>query len=633
MKRIVAGLVSLIFVFGPLFCVHAENGFSVEDYGKTQSIRSLSISPDGKHLAFIKSASGKESDLFIVSSIETGKVVSAVSAKSKYDQKARSIRFVTNDHVMLHFSKAIYNAFFLRDGYENQNVQFYNIKKQKMSELLYTRPALVGVSADNKYALMSGSSDLLKVNLDKGSSKKAEGGTKHVIDWFVDKHGKAIAREEYDEFRDEYRVLSKLTGSWEKIFSENSNEPSIYVQALSEDEKSLVVSREVDGYVRLFALSLTDGKLSGPLFTNEGYDVDTIYRSMSRVIEGVSFSGLMPDYKFLDKQYQAHILGVEEYFAGSAIYPVSKTADASKIIFLVSGQKGADQYVLYDTVNKSISPIADSYPNIKAESIAKVSAIKYKAQDGLAINAILTWPVATESKKNLPMIVLPHGGPQSYDRIQFDWMAQFFARKGYLVFQPNFRGSSGFGTEFRDIGNGEWGKKMQTDITDGINMLIKNEYADAGKICIIGASYGGYAALAGGAFDPELFKCVASINGISDLPHLFREEGLHVNNNQYTRYWNEVIGTTSSDQVLLSEISPIKFVQDFKAPLLLIHAKDDTVVSIRQSERMYRAMKSADKNVQIIKLKDEDHWLSNSVTRIQTLQAISEFLDAYNPVN
>ena len=287
---------------------------------------------------------------------------------------------------------------------------------------------------------------------------------------------------------------------------------------------------------------------------------------------------------------------------------------------------------LFDTKKVSLNFLASGYPQIEANQIAEMKAIRYKARDGLSISAIQTWPVGVTNRKNLPMIVMPHGGPASYDSIRFNWKAQYFARKGYLVLQPNFRGSTGFGVNFQNAGDGKWGREMQDDVSDGVLSMIKSGYADPDRVCIVGASYGGYSALAGGAFSPELYKCVVSIAGVSDLPLMLKEEQSDFGRDHWVlSYWNRVMGKTQG--LDLAEISPINFADKFEAPLLLLHGNDDTVVKIRQSEVMYKAMNRAGKSVEFVKLKGEDHWLSGSETRLALLEKISEFLDKHNPVN
>jgi dipeptidyl aminopeptidase/acylaminoacyl peptidase len=260
-----------------------------------------------------------------------------------------------------------------------------------------------------------------------------------------------------------------------------------------------------------------------------------------------------------------------------------------------------------------------------------LGTVTFKARDGRAIPTLLTIPRSkVSSMKNLPAIVMPHGGPASYDTIDFDYEAQAFAQQGYMVIKPQFRGSSGFGAEHELAGRGEWGKKMQDDLSDALNFLVGKGIVDPKRVCIVGSSYGGYAALAGGAYTPELYKCVVAINGVTEL-HAFKswvaeERG---RSSSSVEYWEDQFGGEEYTKAGAREASPAASAETFTAPVLLIHGKNDKVVPISQSELMYKALKKAKKSVEIIKLDGEDHHLSEGATRLQTLDASIKFVNQY----
>jgi dipeptidyl aminopeptidase/acylaminoacyl peptidase len=229
-----------------------------------------------------------------------------------------------------------------------------------------------------------------------------------------------------------------------------------------------------------------------------------------------------------------------------------------------------------------------------------------------------------------PLVLLPHGGPASLDVGGFDWLAHFLASRGYTVLQPNFRGSGGLGKEWEDAGHGEWGVGvMQHDLTDGVAALVAAGMADPERVCIVGASYGGYAALAGAAFTPELYRCAAAIAGVADLRVMLSFERDRAGFSSPTvAYWRQAMGVdeTGSANERLEAASPSAHVDEVRAPVLLIHGHDDTVVPIAQSQLMQRALEGAGKSVQFVELEGEDHWLSGAKTRLETLQALDVFL-------
>ena len=265
--------------------------------------------------------------------------------------------------------------------------------------------------------------------------------------------------------------------------------------------------------------------------------------------------------------------------------------------------------------------------------ITQKQPIDYKAADGLPIHAYLTLPpdaaLNGRPAKNLPLIVLPHGGPWVRDHVDFDWQTQVLASRGYAVLQPNYRGSGGAGIAFMDAGNGEMGRKMQTDLSDGVRYLVAQGLADPKRVAILGASYGGYAALAGATLDPGVYRCAVSIAGPSDVGAIISYL-LESTNNMDTPAvvaWRRVLGDRSG----WDAISPAKQAAKAYCPILLIHGTDDTVVPISQSQRMESALKAAGKPVEFVTYKGQDHWETIGSARIDMMKAALAFLQKYNP--
>lgn len=266
--------------------------------------------------------------------------------------------------------------------------------------------------------------------------------------------------------------------------------------------------------------------------------------------------------------------------------------------------------------------MAKRYERLSPEMLAEKQRITYKARDGLEIEAYLTLPKNSKKKSNLPTIIFPHGGPISHDGSGFDYWTQFFQNKGYAVLQMNFRGSSGYGFDFMREGIKNWGKAMQTDIEDGTKWMIEQGYSDQDNICIVGASYGGYAALMGAALTPDLYKCVVSFAGVSDLPKLVKSKWA------YTSYElaKEQFGTDYRD---MKKRSPYFLAEKITAPVLLIHGEKDRVVNIDQSKKMRKSLKLKDKDVKFVKLKDGTHFLNIQNNRLTTFREMDTFLSKH----
>ena len=643
-------MVSCVFSF---VCAFAAVPIWAKDlameYGQLPKYRAFSVSPDGAHYAYIERS--KDEEFFVVFNAAEKRVVGGANASKL---KARSVYFATNKHVILTVSETRSDIRF-RGKWEQDTAVSYQIDTREMKPMLLKTNDLylaqqglsriVGVNVEKNEVYMPAfigqknpQKNLLRADLNTGRSKTLARGKSYTVDWFVSADGKVLAREDFDASNATHKIWSYSKKKPYVIYEEDTDIPSISIQGITSDNRSLVYveNNSIGDAVR--RISLADGTLSAPEFQQTDKDIDRLLLAgKHREYLGVALSGPIPEYHYLEPERQALMRGVSANFKDSSITTLSATQDNDAIIFKVSGNAGVDDYYLYRAGNRSMALIASGYPTIKPDHVGRISAIRYPARDATKLTAVLTWPAGFKkdtAQPALPTLVFPHGGPESYDRIRFDWWAQYFARKGYLVFQPNFRGSSGHGKDYMMAGRGQWGQLMQDDITDGVKLLIDAGYSDPDRVCIMGASFGGYSALAGAAFTPDLYRCAVSVAGVSDLPKMLQDERHYNSKNSWAlTYWEELIGDARADRKQIAAVSPVNSARLVQAPVLLIHGKDDVVVRLNQSKRMAAALKKAGKKVELMTLKGEDHWLSGSDTRVATLKAIDAFLETHNPVD
>lgn len=612
----------------------------IEAYGERPDIIDVALSPDGKHYAYIGRKEGEE--FFAVARVGEGIVYAA-----KGDLKARYVSFADNRHAILHASETASMAG-VHGKWEHSGAISFNIETKKSKALLQGTDGLypaqtglgdiVGISAGSNDVFMPAfmdlaigdeTFDLLKVDLDSGRGKVFSEGSYHAIDFIVDRDGTVLAREEFDKDDHLYRIQTRRNGKLEEVYrAENALLPTLSLHAVSSDKTALIVGTRPEGeqFDRIARLSF-DGTLSPPLYQSANADVEYVLTDINRRALGVKFSGMQPAYAMDDPALDEIMNGLRELFADASVHLTSWSDDFSKVLIFVEGGAAAPAYHLLDVPKKSMGKIASAYSRISDADIGVTTPIEYKARDGRKIPAVITTPPGKQLGDKLPLIVMPHGGPEAYDAIGFDYMAQFFASRGYLVFQPNFRGSGGFGVDHLEAGYGEWGGKMQDDVTDGAELLIRKGWADGARTCIVGASYGGYAALAGGAFTPDLYKCVVAIAPVSDVKAMLDEKkAAHGGGSITYAYWTMLIGDRKKEKAKLDAISPVNSAAAFKAPVLLLHGNDDTVVPYSQSAKMEGALKSAGKSVRLVKLKGADHWLLQSETRLQALKELDAFV-------
>ncbi|MBC7768628.1 MAG: S9 family peptidase [Phycisphaerales bacterium] len=260
---------------------------------------------------------------------------------------------------------------------------------------------------------------------------------------------------------------------------------------------------------------------------------------------------------------------------------------------------------VYDVAARHLTFVASSQPRLRQEELARTQIVNYQSRDGVALWGYLSTPAGAGPH---PLVVMPHGGPEARDSYAYNFYVQYLAWRGYAVFQPNFRGSEGSGRSFAAAGYGQWGRRMQDDITDGVQHLIDTNVVDRERICIVGASYGGYAALAGAAFTPDLYKCAISIAGDSDLIAMLNAERREEGRGSWAyAYWRRLVGDPSEDRDALIAVSPARQAGNVRVPVLLIHGEDDTVVPLEQSELMRDALTRAGRPVELITIDDAGH--------------------------
>ncbi|WP_293611601.1 prolyl oligopeptidase family serine peptidase [Ponticaulis sp.] len=480
----------------------------------------------------------------------------------------------------------------------------------------------------------AGGLSVFEVALRDGEGRRLVDGDRYTIDWFVNAQGEPYARENYDDFEDIYWIDVPDGDGWRTIYQSEERLIPFSVSAVTADGQSLVFRRNEnpDEYRGIFYMSLTDGAITGPHFVENERQVGAVWTDDYQTFIGVSYSGIQPSYDMLDEGLDAALVQILDFFPYASVGLYKLSADGNRILVQVTGDIYSGTYFVYDVSRGSFVFSLARRPVIGREDMALVDFIEYGADDGLWISALLTFPPGYDltNAENLPTVVMPHGGPESYDSIGYDWMAQALANNGYLVFQPNFRGSSGFGVSFAYAGRGEWGRAMQDDITKGVEILASQGWSDQERVCIAGWSYGGYAALAGGAFTAELYKCVVSIAGVSDLYYFLenirRDRG--DDSGSYI-YWFEQFGENGTRTADLLPISPYYHADAFQAPVLLMHGMDDSIVPIRESERMEDALDDAHADVRLIKFPRRGHAILEEEDQEEVLREMLTFFDQH----
>ncbi len=473
---------------------------------------------------------------------------------------------------------------------------------------------------------------LYKVDVTTGNGEPMLAGDFHTKSWIMDGHGHVVARvdQTQEPLIDHLQLYDN--GNWREVASyDASADKGADVAGLLGDGSELVrfAVNKTNGLNGLVEMNIATGKTT-PLFFDPTYDVSGLQMDeWTRRVIGASYTSDTEHTRYFDPGMEALQRGIDAAFPGLDAQAVSWDVARDKVIVAASGPQQPTAYYILNRATHQATKFGDTYPKLKPADLGEEKPYPYKARDGLEIPAYLTLPPG-KTPKNLPTVILPHGGPDARDSLHFDWWAQFLANRGYAVLQPNYRGSSGYGTKFTDAGLHQWGLKMQDDITDGVKKLIADGIADPKRICIVGGSYGGYAALAGAVFTPDLYACAVSYAGVSDLPKMLQTgKDEHGNYSKAASFWASRIGDTDADMPRLRATSPALHADQDKCPILLMHGEDDWTVRIGQSEEMNDALTKAGKNVTFLRFKGEDHYLETAEARIQMLTETEKFLVKY----
>jgi dipeptidyl aminopeptidase/acylaminoacyl peptidase len=315
-------------------------------------------------------------------------------------------------------------------------------------------------------------------------------------------------------------------------------------------------------------------------------------------------------------------------FPGREAWVVSRSRDEKKVIIWAGSSSDPGRFFVEDLGTGDIKLLAEVNEKLRKQRLSPSRYVDYTARDGTRIYGYLTLPVGREPK-NLPLVIMPHGGPYGVrDNGDYDSEVQFLANRGYAVLQPNYRGSASYGTEFSEKGEGQWGRKMQDDIDDGMDWLAGQGTIDPKRVCIVGGSYGGYAALWGATRNPERYRCAASFAGVTDVERQVKYARGFMGRKSGKSWLDKVRGDKSFD---LGTVSPLANVARLKVPVLIAHGDEDQRVPLKQSSLYVKALQQANKQHEFHLYKGEGHGLSKSENLKDYLERLGAFLAKHNP--
>jgi dipeptidyl aminopeptidase/acylaminoacyl peptidase len=642
--RIGVGL-SVVILTGIFACfpaapdVQAADPPPIEVYGMLTSIDEPALSPDGTMMAFISSAGGRR--CLVVHHLDA-KQEPALVCPGTFE--VRWFGWKSNSRLVLSVYEAVNfpgQGLFSQSHLVGVNADgsgvkelvaprldyYVNFNPDTLLDFLWNDPDHILLTI---YDSATDAPDVIKVDVNSGTRETLISGRGGMVWWLTDGNGEPRLAAKFvhrqgqlfyrsDNASDLTRVegTDEIGGSYFKTLDFSDQPGVLYVQSNHETGRNCI-----------YLYDFRNKKIVGLYASHPDFDIGGLIRHHGRIV-GYSYADDVAHQVFTDPGWQHDAALIAKTMPDANTYLEDRTEDGRRALVRATvGSLPAKFYILTRTSGQRtvLDPVGAEVPYISDESVAPVRPVTYRSRDGLQIRAYLTLPKGA-AKGPIPFVVLPHGGPNERDYLGYNFLAQMIASRGYGVLQPNFRGSTGYGSAFTEAGAQEWGRKMQDDITDGTKWLIDQSLADPARICIVGWSYGGYAALMGAIREPKLYKCAASIAGVTDLRLI---QPLSRNN-----LVDVAVSKLEGGSSAIDENSPVRNADKISIPVLLVHGAQDLNVAIENSKEMEKALRRAGKSVDSLYFVADDHSIYREGDRIALLKRLQGFLkdNLNNPVN
>lgn len=629
------------------FFNHANsNNLGYKEFAHLPMLQHARVSPDGKHIvAVLNSEKGPSVVVSQFASTDILTIAQLLKNKDRID----SIFWVTNERVLISSSQSV------RQGKNRHRLSSYfainidgsNVLKIQAREaqeatswerkmVAYIR--LISTLPDDKenilvqvYDHRDKANAVFKVNVDTNEFTKQFSNSYDVNSWFANNEDMiqfGIGSKKNEPEVTQIWFRNTEADQWKMIRELRAFEGETFEPVLVKDGKLWVISDRINKRDAIWEYDPSTGEYTKEIYSHDLYDIDgVVYAQDRKTPIGATYTAHYQEIDYFNSLEQSLSKMVKGSFKNYHVSIASMSDDSKKLLVSAENDNSPSKYFWLDLTKKAGGFWFSRYPYLEGKTLSTKQPFTFEASDGMKIHGYLTMPSGLKSGEKPPLIVHPHGGPIGpRDDQGFDYLTQFLAAQGYAVLQTNFRGSGGYGSRYLTAGYKQWGKKMQQDVYDNIEWLKAQNIVDDKKACFVGWSYGGYAALTAAYQKPDNFNCIISIAGISDLEKLAYRSSRKRGNLKAQII--EQIGDPEDDKVNkeLKQLSAINQLHRIKAPLLLVHGKNDTQVHYGQSENFYNAAVQAKLDVKYIEFENGTHYLDEEQNRLEAFEEIQNFL-------
>ena len=595
----------------------------MQDFFRNPEKSSFKISPNGEHIAYMKPWKARM-NVFVMD-MNTKKEVRLTSSQ---ERGIYWFAWLNNNRIG-----------YIKDEGGNENMHFYAVNIDMSNEIDLTpfenvQARIIDDLEDDPNHIIMGLNkrnpqihDPYRINVNDGKMDMIAENPGNISEWMTDHDGKLRMAITSDGVNTSLLYRDKESDGFKPILTTDFK-VSVAPLFFTFDNKNLyVASNRGRDKTAIFEFDLNKSKEGKLIFEHDEVDVSGLMFSRKRkVLTGVSYTVAKNEMVFFDTLREGLQQKLEEKLPGYEVGITSFSEDETKAVVVTYSDKSRGTYYYYDLDKNKLIELGQVSPWLNEEDMCEMKPVHYKSRDGLIINGYLTLPNGTNGE-NLPVVVNPHGGPWHRDTWGYNSEVQFLANRGFAVFQMNFRGSTGYGREFWEKSFKQWGKSMQDDISDGVNWLIDEGIANPDRIAIYGASYGGYATLAGLAFTPDLYACGVDYVGVSSLFTFM--ESMPPYWELYRSMMYEMVGHPEKDKELLASASPLLHIDKIKAPLFIAQGANDPRVVKAESDQIVEALKNAGIDVPYMVKDNEGHGFYNEENQFDFYREMEKFLTKY----